>query len=243
MTDGAFDAAVAARYDHDVRDRFDPDEIARTVEVLADLAAGRPVLEFASGTGRLTLPLATRGLDVHGLELSRAMVAEMTKKPGGSQIPVTIGDMATTRVPGSFGLVLLAFNTITNLVTQADQVACFQNAAAHLEPGGRFVVETLVPPLRRLASGERFLPFDVSGDHVGVDEYDIAEQRLTSRHYWIGDGEARTFTSPHRYGWPAEYDLMAQLAGMTLSARWSDWSMEEFTAESTSHVSVWRVPT
>ncbi len=244
MTDGAFDAAVAARYDRDVRERFDPEHLRTTVDVLADLTDDRPALEFAVGTGRVALPLAARGVEVHGIELSTAMVAEMMKKPGADRIPVTIGDLATTRLDaaGSFGLVFLVFNTITNLLTQADQVTCFRNAAAHLAPGGHFVIETGIPRLQRLNPGERFLPFEVTDDHIGIDEYDLAEQRLVSHHYWIADGDAATFESHHRYAWPAEYDLMAQLAGMTLTHRWADWTRSPFTSESTTHVSVWSTP-
>jgi SAM-dependent methyltransferase len=244
MTDGAFDAAVAARYDRDVSERFEPELLRTTVDVLADLTDDRPALEFAIGTGRVALPLAARGVEVHGIELSTAMVAEMMKKPGADRIPVTIGDMATTRLDaaGSFGLVFLVFNTITNLLTQPDQVTCFRNAAAHLAPGGHFVIETGIPRLQGLDPGERFLPFEVTDDHIGIDEYDLAEQRLVSHHYWIADGDAATFESHHRYAWPAEYDLMAQLAGMALTHRWADWTRSPFTSESTTHVSVWSTP-
>ena len=245
MTDGAFDADVAARYDRDVHERFDAQHLRETVGVLAGLAAGRPALEFAVGTGRVAIPLAESGIEVQGIELSRAMVDEMMNKPGADRIPVTIGDMATTRLDaaGSFGLVFLVFNTITNLLTQAEQVACFRNAAAHLVPGGHFVVETLVPRLQRLNPGERFVPFEVTDGHIGIDEYDLAEQRLVSHHYWIADDDTATFDSHHRYAWPAEYDLMAQLAAMTLTHRWADWTRSPFVSDSESHVSVWSTPT
>ena len=244
MTDGAFDTEVAARYDRDVAERFEPEHLDRTVDLLAELASGRPVLEFAVGTGRIALPLAARGVEVHGIELSGAMVAEMRRKPGGADIPVTIGDMATTRVrsntdDGSFGLVALVFNTITNLLTQAEQVACFRNAAAHLRPGGHFVIETGIPRIQHLPVGERFIPFEVTPEHIGIDEFDLATQRSTSHHYWIADGDAATFSSHHRYAWPAEYDLMAELAGMTLTHRWADWTRTPFTSESAAHISVW----
>ena len=245
MTDGAFDAAVAARYDRDVDERFDPQHLSETIDVLARLASGRPALEFAVGTGRVAIPLAENDVETHGIELSRAMVDKMMmKKPGTDRIPVTIGDMATTRLDeaGSFGLVFLVFNTITNLLTQAEQVACFRNAAAHLAPGGHFVVETLVPRIQRLNPGERFVPFEVTDGHIGIDEYDLAQQRLVSHHYWIADGDAATFDSLHRYAWPAEYDLMAQLAGMTLTHRWADWTGSPFGSDSESHVSVWSTP-
>lgn len=193
------------------------------------------------------MPLAERGVEVHGIELSRAMVDEMLKKPGADQISVTIGNMATTRVTssrteGSFGLVVLVFSTITNLLTQSEQVTCFRNAAKHLGPGGHFVIETGIPRVRRLPPGERFLPFEVAPGHIGIDEYDLAEQRLTSHHYWIDDGDAATFASHHRHAWPAEYDLMAELARMTLTNRWADWARSPFTSESEAHISVWTTP-
>jgi SAM-dependent methyltransferase len=233
-------AAVAARYDGSLGEMAAPAVVAATVDVLVDLAAGGPALELAVGTGRIGLPLAARGVRVHGIELSPAMIEQLRARPGGGDVVVTCGDMATTRLDERFTLVYLVFNTMTNLLTQAEQVACFRNAAEHLRPGGRFVVETFVPQLRRLPPGERFVPFDMSHDHVGVDEYDVAEQRLVSHHTWIRDGRAERFDSPHRYGWPAEYDLMAQLAGMRLEHRWADWDRSPFTTESASHVSVWR---
>lgn len=236
-TDGVFDEHVARTYDDDSAAMFDPEVLGPTVDFLAELADGRRALEFAIGTGRVALALSARGVDVSGVELSRAMAAEMAAKPGAAGIPVTIGDMATTRVDGTFGLVYLVYNTITNLGTQDEQVACFCNAAAHLDVGGHFVIEVFVPALRRLPPGENLIAFDVSDGHVGVDEYDIANQRLTSHHFW--SGRADTFESSHRYAWPAEYDLMARIAGLTLRERWSDWQHTPFTSDSTSHVSVW----
>ncbi|WP_426571222.1 class I SAM-dependent DNA methyltransferase [Aquihabitans sp. McL0605] len=241
--DGIFDERVAPTYDADHAVRFAPEELEPTVAFLAGLAAGRRVLELAIGTGRVALPLRERGLDVAGIELSRAMVAELRAKPGGEAIPVAVGDMATTRADGSFGLVLLVFNAIGNLLTQEEQVACFANAAAHLDPGGHFVVEVGVPRLRRLPVGETLVPFDVSDGHVGIDEYDVVEQRLVSHHYRIGDGRAEVFRSLHRYVWPSELDLMATMAGLVRQERWSDWHRSPFTAESTQHVSVWQKPT
>ena len=240
MSDGAFDETVASRYDRDVDAAVDRDEAERAIVVLAELAGDGRALEFAIGTGRVAIPLADRGVETHGIELSRAMVEVMSAKQGAERIPVTIGDMATTRVDGTFSLVYLVFNTITNLLTQAEQVACFDNAAAHLEPGGHFVVETFVPQLRRLPPGERYVPFDVGPGHIGIDEYDVVEQRLTSHHVWTADGTR--FQSHHRYGWPAEYDLMARLAGLDLVDRWADWARRPFTNSSTAHVSVWRKP-
>ncbi|HWM21995.1 MAG TPA: class I SAM-dependent methyltransferase [Ilumatobacteraceae bacterium] len=237
--DGVFDEKIARTYDADDAEMFAPEVLGPTVDFLAELAGDRRALEFAVGTGRVALPLSARGVDVAGIELSRAMMNEMMVKPGAERVPVTIGNMATTRVDGTFGLVYLVFNTITNLLTQGEQVACFCNAAAHLDIGGHFVVEVFVPALQRLPVGERLIAFDVSDSHVGVDEYDVVSQTLTSHHYRSSAGQAQLFDSPHRYAWPAEYDLMARIAGLTLRERWSSWRRTPFTAESTWHVSVW----
>lgn len=240
--DGGFDEQIARSYDDHSAGMFHPEVLDPTVDFLAELAGGRRVLEFAIGTGRVALPLRARGVNVSGIELSHAMVDRMRAKPGAEGIPVTIGTMANARAAGSFGLVYLVFNTISNLVTQGEQVACFRNAAAHLEPGGHFVIEVFVPALRRLPPGERFVAFDVSVGHIGIDEYDVANQRLTSHHHWTAGDRAETFTSVHRYAWPAEFDLMARIAGLTLVQRWSDWRRTPFTSESSSHVSVWEKP-
>jgi SAM-dependent methyltransferase len=235
-----FDAGAAGRYDDPDDPMNSPAVIDPAVDRLAELAAGGRALEFAIGTGRIAVPLHARGVDVQGIEISEPMVDVLRAKPGSTGIEVTMGDMSTTRVGGSFSLVYLVYNTITNLLEQDDQVACFVNAAAHLEGGGRFVIETGVPRLRRLGVGETHLPFDVSERHVGIDEFDVVNQRLTSHHYWLRDGEAASFSSTHRYAWPAEYDLMARIAGLELEHRWGSWAGSPFTAESTSHVSVWR---
>jgi SAM-dependent methyltransferase len=198
MTNGIFDESVAPHYDEESKEMFTDDVLVPTVDFLQRLAGGGRALEFAIGTGRVALPLSRRGVEVIGIELSQPMVNMMRAKDGGKQIPVTIGDMATTRVPGLFSLVYLVFNTITNLLTQHEQVECFRNAAAHLAPGGTFVIEVFVPSLRRLPPGERFVPFDVSPGHIGVDEYDLLNQVLISHHYWIGKGNAKTFDSPLR---------------------------------------------
>lgn len=243
MTNSDWNERVARRYDDaSATDMFDPGVLDPTVDFLADLAGDGRALEFAIGTGRVALPLRARGVDVAGIELSQPMLDQMLAKPGAGEIPVTIGDMATTRVEGAgtFRLVYLVYNTITNLLTQDEQVECFRNASVHLERGGYFVIEVFVPELRRLPAGETLIPFDVSEGHVGVDEYDVVNQRLVSHHYWVSDGRADTFDSAHRYAWPAEYDLMAQLAEMTLHQRWSNWNREAFTSDSTSHISVWQ---
>ncbi|WP_412551605.1 class I SAM-dependent DNA methyltransferase [Shimia sp. MIT910701] len=239
MSDGVFDAEVAARYDAD-HGGTDPAMVAQTVDALANLADGGGALEFAIGTGRIALPLAAKGVPVSGIELSAAMVAEMRKKPGGADIPVVIGDMCEVRSEGTFSLVFWVFNTIDNLTTQDAQVACFQNAAAHLDPGGRFVIETQLPPLQRLPFGETRLPFAHEPDHWGVDEFDVTTQSYSSHHLWIKDGQAQHLSVPFRYAWPSEMDLMARIAGMTLEHRWADWDRSLFTKDSTKHVSVWR---
>jgi len=240
--DGVFDERVAATYDEVSAGMFADDVLGPTVDVLAGLAAGGRALEFAVGTGRVALALSARGIDVAGIERSQAMYSRMAAKPGADQVPVTIGDMSTVRVPGGFRLVYLVYNTITNLLTQDAQVECFRNAAAHLEPGGHFVVEVFVPAVRRLPPGERFVPFDVTPDHVGVDEYDVADQLLVSHHTWFRDGRAERFDTPHRYVWPSELDLMARLAGLSPTVRWADWHRAPFTSDSPSHVSVWTKP-
>ena len=240
--DGYFDERVAARYDESSAEMFSAAAIDPTVDFLTDLAGDGPALEFAVGTGRIALPLAQRGVPVHGIDMSKAMVARMRSKPGGEDIGVTIGDFSMTTVEGPFTLVYLVFNTISNLTTQAEQVACFRNAAAHLQPGGCFVIEVGVPSLRLLPPGETIHAFTVTEDRWGFDEYDIANQRMTSHHFEIVDGRAERFAVPFRYAFPAEYDLMAELAGMRLRERWAGWDREPFTSESRSHVSVWEKP-
>jgi SAM-dependent methyltransferase len=237
--DGYFGEDVAARYDESSADMFEPAVVEPAVELLAELAGDGRALELGIGTGRIALPLARRGVPVHGIELSRAMAARLRAKPGGAEIGVTIGDFATTRVDGTFSVAYLVFNTIMNLTTQAEQVACFRNAAAHLEPGGCFVIEVGVPRLRRLPPGQTLQAFDLSETHWGVDEYDVAAQRLVSHHLALVDGRLERLSLPCRYVWPAELDLMAELAGMRLRERWSGWRREPFTGDSEQHVSVW----
>jgi SAM-dependent methyltransferase len=235
MPENYFGAESAARYDESTGPYFDPAVIATTVDFLAPLASGG-ALEFAIGTGRIALPLAQRGVRVAGIDLSPDMVAQLRKKPSGDEIPVAIGDYATTKVDGTFSLVYLVFNSINNQTTQEAQVASFENAAAHLEPGGRFVVEVGVPNTQRLEV------FDLSDTHVGVDELDFDTQRLVSHHFNLIDGRWERFSIPFRSVSPAELDLMARLAGMALCERWSGWEREPFTSESPKHVSVWQKP-
>ena len=237
--DGYFGEDVAERYDDGSWEMFSAEVLEPTVDLLAELARGGRALELGIGTGRVALPLAERGVEVRGIDLSQAMVAKLREKAGGDRIPVEIGDFASTRVDGTFTLAYLVFNTINNLTTQDGQVACFRNAAAHLEPGGCFLIEVGVPQLRRLPPGETFHVFAASETHWGFDEYDVATQGLISHHYnAIGD-TFELLSMPFRYVWPAELDLMAELAGMRLRDRWSGWHREPFTSESRKHVSVW----
>jgi SAM-dependent methyltransferase len=234
-----FGELVAEGYDESVADMFEPAVVEPAVDFLADLAGNGAALELAIGTGRIALPLAQRGVRVHGIDLSEAMVAKLHAKPGAGDIAVTIGDFTTTRVEGTFSVAYLVFNTIGNLTTQDEQVACFQNVAAHLEPGGCFVIEVGVPRLRLLPPGETIRAFDLSPTHLGFDEYDVVSQGLISHHYSVVEGKLKVNSLPLRYVWPSELDLMARLAGMTLRERWSGWQREPFTSDSTKHVSVW----
>jgi len=206
---------------------------------LAELVGTGAALELGIGTGRLALPLRKRGIHVHGIELSPAMVAKLRTKPGSGDIGVTIGNFATARVSGSFKVAYLVRNTIMNLTTQDEQVQCFSNVAAHLQPRGCFVIEVMVPELQRLPPGETVRAFTVTPTHLGFDWYDIAKQGLISHHDWVIDGKLETFSLPFRYVWPSELDLMARLAGMRLRERWCDWTREPFTNNSRQHISVW----
>jgi SAM-dependent methyltransferase len=237
--DGYFDERVAARYDETSAEMFEPEAVDPVLDFLADLAGSGRALELAIGTGRIALPLAQRGVPVHGIDMSKAMVAKLRAKPGGEDIGVTIGDFATTTVDGAFSVAYLVFNTISNLTTQEEQVACFRNVAAHLEPSGCFVIEVGIPELQRLPPGETFRVFHASESRWGIDEYDVANQGLISHHFEIVDGRLERNSVPFRYTWPSELDLMAQLAGMSLRERWSGWKQEPFTSESRKHVSVW----
>jgi SAM-dependent methyltransferase len=240
--DGYFGEPVAATYDDSESEMFSPAAVDAAAEVLAELAGRGRALELGIGTGRIALPLARRGVPVHGIDMSRAMLARLRAKPGGDAIGVTIGDFATTRVDGTFSLAYLVFNTIMNLTTQEAQVACFRNVAAHLEPGGCFVIEVHIPQLRRLPPGQNVLPFHVSPARWAYDVYDFATQAMSSNYVEFADGRCEYNSIPFRYVWPAELDLMAQLAGMRLRARWDGWTREPFTSESDQHVSVWEKP-
>jgi SAM-dependent methyltransferase len=235
-----FDGWIAEQYEALWPDSFDAEVVEAAVSFLAELARNGRVLELGVGTGRVAVPLSRRGIRVSGIELSPAMVERLRSHDASSKIDVTIGDFATTRVAGSFRVAYLVSNTIMNLTTQDEQVQCFCNVAAHLEPGGCFVVEVIVPPWQRVPPGETMIPFDLSPGHLGVDEIDVATQNSWSHHSWFLNGTTRTFSVPFRNVWPSELDLMARLAGMALRERWSDWSREPFTATSASHISVWQ---
>jgi SAM-dependent methyltransferase len=238
-----WDHEVAQEYDTPGTGMFSPEVLGPTVDRLAELAGDGRALEFAIGTGRVAVPLAQRGVQVTGIELSGPMIEQLRAKADEAAIPVIAGDMATTRAPGSYALVYLVYNTISNLLTQDEQVACFRNAARHLVPGGRFVIELWVPELRKLPPGQQATVFTSEPGYIGLDTYDVLHQRIVSHHFRFGAGKkARLVRSPHRYIWPSELDLMAQLAGFELEARHADWSGAEFTAESRSHVSVYRLP-
>jgi len=226
VAENYFDERIAATYEAKWPELFEPAAIDPAVSFLADLARSGTALELGIGTGRLALPLSRRGIRVHGIELSPAMAARLRVQPDADGIGVTIGDFATATVGATFGLAYLVRNTIMNLTTQDAQVECFGNSARHLEPGGCFVIEVIVPELQRLPPGETVRAFTVTPRHLGFDEYDIATQGVISHHYWVDGGELETFSAPFRYVWPSELDLMARLAGMTLRERWSDWNRE-----------------
>ena len=242
MPENYFGEGVAERYDESSAEMFHPAVVGPVVDFLAGLAGDGAALEFGIGTGRIAIPLSRRGVAVHGIDLSPQMLAQLRAKPGSGGIGVTVGDFATTRVEGTFRLAYLLRNTIMNLTTQDEQVACFENVAAHLEPGGCFVIEVIVPALQRLPPGETIRPFTVTPAHLGFDEYDVATQIAISHHYWMLDGRLDARSVPFRYVWPSELDLMARLAGMTLRERWSDWARSPFTSDSSQHVSVWEKP-
>jgi SAM-dependent methyltransferase len=241
-----WDAETAQAYDTPGEGMFSAEVVGRTVEVLARLAGDGPAVEFAVGTGRIALPLVEAGVAVTGIELSHAMIARLREKAGPDTLPVVQGDMAATFVGTGFSLAYLVFNTIANLLTQDEQVRCFENAARHLAPGGCFVIELWVPQLRSLPPGHGATVEVARPGYLLVDTYDVLRQQVVSHHVRFGAdlGDGRTATvgrTPHRYVWPGELDLMARLAGFELESRWADWDGGEFTAESTSHVSVYRL--
>ena len=240
--EGFFGERVAATYDERSAGMFDPAVVTPVVDLLAGLAGRGRALEFGIGTGRIALPLAERGLTVAGIDSSEAMVARLRDKPGGGDLEVAVGDFASTRVGGEFALVYLIFNTISNLVTQDAQVACFENAAAHLGRGGRLVIETTVPALQSLPVGQTIIPFRADPEGISFDVYDVVTQRFSSQHFVFADGRVEAYPVEFRYAWPAELDLMARLAGLRLQDRWAGWRREPFTSLSRAHVSVYEKP-
>jgi SAM-dependent methyltransferase len=244
VADPIFDARIAAIDATADTGMHGPEIVAATVAFLAELAGDGPALEFGIGTGRIAIPLHESGVPVTGIDISPHMVAELREKPGGKGIDVTIGDIAAADVGGSFSLVYAIWNTFINLLTQEEQVNCFQNASKHLRPGGFFVTDTMspLPDLRRLPPGERARPFSIEADSFGFDEFELVDQRITSHHYWTEDGRLESWWSPCRYVWPSELDLMGRIAGLSLHGRWGDWDRNLLTSESASVISVWRKP-
>jgi SAM-dependent methyltransferase len=234
-----FGERIAARYETYWPEQFEPAAIEPVVNFLAGLAGDGRALELGIGTGRIALPLSRQGVRVHGIELSPAMVARLQAQPGADKIGITIGDFATTTVGGAFRLAYLVRNTITNLTSQDEQAECFRTVAAQLEPGGCFVIENYIPQLQRLPPGQTTRVFSATPTHLGFEQYDIAAQIAVSHHYWVIDGQLETLSTPHRYLWPSELDLMAKIAELTLRERWSNWNHEPFTSDSTMHISVW----
>jgi SAM-dependent methyltransferase len=241
--DEIWDTEAAQNYDTPGSGMFAPGVLEPAVDRLRHLAGDGRALEFAIGTGRVAVPLRQRGVPVTGIELSRPMSDQLRTKVDEATIPVVMGDMATATAPGRFTLVYLVYNAISNLMTQAEQVACFRNAARHLSPGGRFVIELWVPELRALAPGRSGTVGHVEDGYILLDTYDVLNQHVVSHHFRFGEGrQAQLFRSPHRYIWPAELDLMAEIAGFQLESRTADWAGASFTGESPSHVSVYRMP-
>ncbi|HTD48958.1 MAG TPA: class I SAM-dependent methyltransferase, partial [Acidimicrobiia bacterium] len=238
MPNNLFVGKIASGYDTASSDMFAPEVLEPAVTFLAEAAAGGAALELGIGTGRVALPLSQRGVRVHGIDISRDMIAHLQAKPGSDAIEVTVGDFASTKVPGTFALAYVVFNAISNLCTQDEQVACFCNVAAHLQPGGRFVMELWILDLQRLPPGDTFQSFDVSPSHLGIDEIDVASQLGVSHHYSIVGDRIEQFDSPWRHVWPAELDLMARIAGLALRERWADWDRSPFDGNSRKHISV-----
>jgi len=244
MTDPVFDARIAAIDASVDTGMHAPEVVAATVKLLAELAGAGPALEFGIGTGRIAVPLHDSGVAVTGIDLSPHMVAKMRERPGSEDIDVVIGDIATTKVGGTFSLVFAIWNTFINLMTQEEQVSCFHNAAEHLRPGGYFVTDTMypLPDLRRLPPGESVHAFSIEVDAVGFDQFDFLDQHITSHHYWTKADRLEHWASPCRYVWPSELDLMARIAGLKLVDRWAGWNREPLTGESSAVISVWRKP-
>ncbi len=234
-----FSDPIAEKYDENLADFFLDAAIHPVLNILQELTGNGRALELGVGTGRLAIPLVARGVPVHGIEFSTAMVNRMLAKPGGDKVAITIGDFASTRVEGTFSMAYLVFNTIMNLTTQSEQVACFHNVSNHLIKGGFFVIEVGVPSLRSLPPGQNIYPFSITEKSFGFDMYNTVTQEMTSNYFTDVEGKAETAIIPFRYVWPSELDLMAEMAGMRLKHRWADWNRELFTSESKKHISIW----
>jgi SAM-dependent methyltransferase len=239
MPQNRFVGRVAVTYDADSPEMFEPELLAATADFLAAEARGGRALEFGIGTGRVARPLRQRGVSVHGIDISADMIDQLRRKPGAEAIATTVGDFAETLVDGAFSLVYVVFNSMGNLLEQSEWVQTFRNAARHLQPGGRFLMELWIPDLRRFPPGATAVPFDISPRHLGFETFDITTQRCASHHYFFRDGQTERVDFPGRYAWPAELDLMAQIAGMTLVGRWADWDRSPFTSDSPTHISIW----
>ena len=242
VPENTFTGRIARTYDTTSQEMFRPEVLDPAVDFLADLAGDGEALELAIGTGRVALPLSQRGVRVHGIELSEDMVAQLRTKPDADAIGVTIGDFVTTKVNRSFRLAYLVYNTIMNVTTQAEQVDTFRNVAGHLEPGGCFVIEVVIPALQRVPIGAKYRVFHATPSHIGFEDFDIATQISYSHHWFEVDGQLEKFSAPYRYVWPSELDLMAQLAGMTLRERWGSWKRDPFTSDSRWQIAVWEKP-
>ena len=234
---------IADVYDELYEDLASPALVAPMVDVLANLAGGGRALELGIGTGRIALPLAGRGVEVHGIDASAAMVDKMRRKPGGGRIPVTMADFADVDADGRFSLVYVVFNTFFALLTQDAQVRCFANVASRLSEGGVFLVEAFAPDLTRFERGQNIQAGVVETDRVSIDlsRHDAVAQTVESSHVHISEQGVRLYPVKLRYAWPSELDLMARVAGMRLRSRWGDWQGGPFTASSTNHVSAYEL--
>ncbi len=240
---GDLEAAAYGDAIADVYDALHPQRagVDAAAQALARLACGGPALELGIGTGRIALPLARAGVEVHGVDASEAMVAKLRGKPGGADIPVQIGDFADVDVESRFSLIYVVFNTFFSLLTQEDQIRCFRNVARRLTPEGVFVVEAFVPDPCRFTNGQRVNVGNIEGDVVTIDltRHDPVQQMVISQKLHVHDGRTSAYPLKLRYAWPSELDLMAQLAGLRLRSRWADWDGAPVTAESANQISVY----
>jgi SAM-dependent methyltransferase len=237
----AFDITTYGRHLANAYDDICPSFEAAAIDVLAELAGDGPVLELGIGTGRIALPLSNRGIEVHGLDASPEMVSRLRAKPGGETIPVTIGDFTDVGVEGEFPLIFIVFNTFFALLSQDEQVRCFRNVARHLSADGVFLIEAFVPDPSRFTRGQNVSAVNITNDCVSLDLalHDPLRQQIVTQHLFITGEGTKLYPVQIRYAWPSELDLMAQLAGLRLRHRWSNWDREEFTGKSEKHISVY----